>query len=146
MIAEDKSTHWTTEIIGMYLLDTNICIALIKANLKAMSIFLAKAVQCYIPTLVLGELYKGVYCSQKVEKNLANLNDFLSLIAIVEFDRSAALEFGLIQSELRRKGLPTGEIDALLAAVARSRTDTLVTNNIRHFKNIEGLKLENWLQ
>lgn len=130
----------------MYLLDTNICIALIKANLKAMSIFLAKAVQCYIPTLVLGELYKGVYCSQKVEKNLANLNNFLSLIAIVEFDRSAALEFGLIQSELRRKGLPTGEIDALLAAVARSRTDTLVTNNIRHFKNIEGLKLENWLQ
>ncbi len=129
----------------MYLLDTNICIALIKANPTVMSIFMAKAVQCYIPTLVLGELYKGVYCSQKVEKNLANLNDFLSLLAIVKFDRAAALEFGLIQSELRRKGQPTGEIDALIAAVARSRTYTLVTNNIRHFKNIAGLKLENWI-
>ena len=130
----------------MYLLDTNICIALIKANPIAMPIFLNLAVQCYIPTLVLGELYKGVYCSQKVEKNLANLNDFLSLVAIIEFDRAAALEFGLIQGELRRKGKPTGEIDALIAAVARSRLDTIVTNNIRHFQNIEGLKLENWLE
>ena len=130
----------------MYLLDTNICIALIKANPIAMPIFLNLAVQCYIPTLVLGELYKGVYCSQKVQKNLANLKDFLSLVAIIEFDRAAALEFGLIQSELRRKGQPTGEIDALIAAVARSRLDTLVTNNIRHFQNIEGLKLENWLE
>ncbi len=128
----------------MYLLDTNICIALIKANPTVMPIFMAKAVQCYVPTLVLGELYKGVYCSQRVEKNLANLNDFLSLVAIIEFDRSAALEFGLIQGELRSKGQPTGEIDALIAAVARSRLDTVVTDNIRHFKNIEGLKLENW--
>ncbi len=130
----------------MYLLDTNICIALIKANPIVMSVFLTKAIQCYIPTIVLGELYKGVYCSQKVEDNLANLNNFLSLVAIIEFDHAAALEFGLIQSELRRKGQPTGEIDALIAAIARSRLDTLVTNNIRHFKNIEGLKPENWLE
>ncbi len=130
----------------MYLLDTNICIALIKDNPVVTPIFMAKAVQCYVPTLVLGELYKGVYCFQKVEKNLANLNDVLSLVAIIEFDRTAALEFGLIQGELRRKGQPTGEIDALIAAIARSRLDTLVTNNIRHFKNIEGLKLENWLE
>ena len=95
-----------------------------------MTIFLKSAVQCYISTLVLGELYKGVYCSKKVEENLANLNDFLSLVAIREFDRAAATEFGLIQGELRRKGKPTGEIDALIAAVARSRLDTLVTNNI----------------
>ena len=48
--------------------------------------------------------------------------------------------------ELRRKGKPTGEIDALIAAVVRSRLDTIVTNNIRHFQNIEGLRLENWLE
>ncbi len=134
------------EVAIVYLLDTNICIALIKANSVVMPIFMAKAVQCYIPTLVLGELYKGVYCSQKVAKNLVNLNDFLSLVAVVEFDRSAALEFGLIQGELRSKGKPIGEIDSLIAAVARSGLDTLVTNNIRHFKNIDGLKLENWLE
>ena len=130
----------------MYLLDTNICIALIKANSTVESIFLPRAIQCYVPTLVLAELYKGVYCSQKVKDNLKNLNDFLILVAIVEFNRAAALEFGLIQSELRSKGKPTGDVDALIAAVARSRSDILVTDNIRHFKNIEGLKLENWLE
>ena len=82
----------------MYLLDTNICIALIKNNNKVVPIFLKIAVRCYIPTIVLSELYKGVYCSQKVEKNLADLNNFLSLVAIVEFDRAAALEFGIIQA------------------------------------------------
>lgn len=63
----------------------------------------------------------------------------------VDYDREAALEFGKIQSELRRKGKPTGEIDALIAAVARSRNDILVTNNTRHFINIDGLQLEDWL-
>ena len=134
------------EVASMYLLDTNICIALIKKNDKVVPIFMKIAVQCYIPTIVLSELYKGVYCSQKIAKNLADLNDFLSLVAILEFDRAAALEFGMIQGELRRKGMPTGEIDALIAAVASSRSDTLITDNIRHFENIEGLKLENWLQ
>ena len=87
-----------------------------------------------------------VFTAHKKLKNLVNLNDFLSLVAVVEFDRAAALEFGMIQAELRRKGMPTGEIDALIAAVARSRSDTLITDNVRHFENIENLKLENWLQ
>ena len=83
------------EMAIMYLLDTNICIALIKANPTVMPVFLAEAVRCYIPTIVLSELYKGVYCSQKIEENLANLDDFLNLVAAVKFDRAAALEFGM---------------------------------------------------
>jgi len=41
---------------------------------------------------------------------------------------------------------PTGEIDALIAAVARSRDDILVTNNIKYFENITNLRLDNWLE
>lgn len=55
------------------------------------------------------------------------------------------MEFGKIQAELRRKGRPTGDLDALIAAVARSRQDILVTHNTRHFINIDGLQLEDWL-
>ncbi len=51
----------------------------------------------------------------------------------------------MIQSELRQIGKPTGEIDALIAAVARSRDDILVTNNIKYFENLTNLRLENWL-
>jgi tRNA(fMet)-specific endonuclease VapC len=80
-----------------------------------------------------------------VAENLNTLNQFISLMPIVEFDIQAAEEFGKIQSHLRQIGRPTGEIDAIIAAVARSRKYTLVTNNIRHFDNIPNLQLENWL-
>lgn len=129
----------------MYLLDTNICIAILKGNSTVISQFQSKYQNCYIPTLVLAELYKGVYCSSKVAQNLANLNQLANNLPHITFDDAAALEFGKIQGELRKIGRPTGELDALIAAVARSRGDTVVTNNTRHFINITNLQLENWL-
>lgn len=129
----------------MYLLDTNICIALLNNNTKAVSIFNRKFSQCYLSTIVISELYKGIYCSIQVEKNLETLAQLTALLPIEAFDLSAATEFGKIQGELRQIGKPTGEIDALIAAAARSREDILVTNNIRDFENILNLQLENWL-
>lgn len=130
----------------MYLLDTNICVALLKQNILAVEQFNAKASFCYLSTIVVAELYKGVYCSQRQQQNLSVVEQFLSLMPIVDFDSSAAEEFGKIQAELKRIGRLTGEIDAIIGAVARSRQDTLVTNNTRHFINISGLQLENWLE
>jgi len=94
----------------------------------------------------MAELYKGAYCSQRVQQNIDNLEQFFELMpAVVEFDRDAAMEFGKIQAELRQPGKPTGELDAAIAAIARSRGDILVTNNIRDFMHIPTLHLENWL-
>ncbi|MGK7938064.1 MAG: type II toxin-antitoxin system VapC family toxin [Xenococcaceae cyanobacterium] len=129
----------------MYLLDTNICIAILKKNENAVYNFRLKYQDCYLSTLVLAELYKGVYCSTKVEKNLTHLSQFERQLPKVIFDKQAALEFGKIQGELRKIGKPTGHLDALLAGVARSRDDVLVTDNTRHFINIKNLNLENWL-
>ena len=129
----------------MYLLDTNICIALIKADSRAVVEFNTKNEECYLSTIVLAELYKGLYCSQRIERNLAVFREFIGPLEIIDFDQTAAEEFGKIQAELRRIGRPTGQLDAAIAAVARSRQDTLVTNNIRHFENIQNLQLENWL-
>lgn len=129
----------------MYLLDTNICIALLKNNPLAVSEFTVKTETSYLSTIVIAELYKGVYCSRRVEENLKTLNEFISLIPILEFDLQDSLEFGKIQAELRKIGKPTGELDAIIAAVARSRQFILITNNIRHFENIPNLQVENWL-
>jgi tRNA(fMet)-specific endonuclease VapC len=129
----------------MYLLDTNICISLIKGNPISKRLFDVKAVDCYISTIVLAELYKGVYCSEQFEKNAKGLQNFLTLVEVIDFDRAAAIEFGRIQNELKQIGKPTGEQDALIAAVARSRQSVLVTNNTRHFENISNLQLEDWL-
>jgi len=133
------------KIVDMYILDTNICIALIKKHPNAIQEFETKVSQCYISTLVLGELYKGVYCSSRRESNLTKLNGLINLLGIVDFDHTAAEEFGKIQAELRLIGKPTGEIDALIASVARSQQAILVTDNVRHFENIQNLQLENWL-
>jgi tRNA(fMet)-specific endonuclease VapC len=129
----------------MYLLDTNICIALLNGNPQAVGKFNLFFGQCYLSTIVISELYKGVYCSQQLEKNLETLAQFTELLTVEPFDLDAAIEFGRIQGELRQLSKPTGEIDALIAAVARSRDDTLVTNNIKDFINIPLLKLDNWL-
>ncbi|WP_416236347.1 type II toxin-antitoxin system VapC family toxin [Spirulina sp. CCNP1310] len=80
-----------------------------------------------------------------MEQNLANLKQFIDLLPIVDFDPIAALEFGKIQGELKRIGKPTGELDAMIAAVARSRNFVLVTDNLKHFQNIIDLETENWL-
>ena len=129
----------------MYLLDTNICVALLKQSPLAVRQFNIKASQCYLSTIVIAELYKGAYYSQRIQQNLNTIEQFISLMLIVEFDRSAAEEFGKIQGELKRIGKPTGELDAIIGAVARSRQDILVTDNTRHFINIPSLQLENWL-
>ncbi len=80
----------------MYLLDTNICIAIIDRHPQALNKFTRQFYVCYIPTIVQSELYKGVYCSQKVEQNLAILNSFIDSLEIIDFEREAALEFGKI--------------------------------------------------
>ncbi|MDH6098185.1 type II toxin-antitoxin system VapC family toxin [Anabaenopsis sp. FSS-46] len=130
----------------MYLLDTNICVALLKNNHQAVSKFNHFFGECYLSVIVVSELYKGVYCSQQVGKNLKTLTQFIEIVSVKQFDLPAAIEFGKIQGELRKIGKPTGEFDALIAAVARSGGDVLVTNNIKDFENIPNLKLDNWLE
>jgi tRNA(fMet)-specific endonuclease VapC len=129
----------------MYLLDTNICVALLKNNQTAIQEFQKHFEHSYLTSIVIAELYKGVYCSKRVEQNLVTLEQFVSLLPSLDFDSIAAREFGKIQGELRRMGKPTGELDAIIAAVARSRNFILVTDNIKHFQNIVDLKIENWL-
>ncbi len=114
--------------------------------LTFVSHFRLKYQESYLSTLVLGELYKGVYCSTQLERNLDTLTRFANQLPIIAFDQQAAIEFGKIQSELRKIGKPTGQLDALIASVARSRQDILVTDNTRHFENISNLVIENWLQ
>lgn len=109
----------------MYLLDTNICIALLNGNPKVVTIFNRSFSQCYLSTIVIAELYKGIYCSTQIEKNLQTLAQLAAQLPIEPFSLDAAIEFGKIQRELRQIGKPTGEIDAFIAAVARSRKDIL---------------------
>src|SRR5258706_7571163 len=73
------------------------------------------------------------------------VDNFISNIAVVTFDETCATNFGRIASELTERGTPIGELDALIAAHAIALSVTLVTNNLKHFSRVPGLKLANWV-
>jgi len=62
----------------------------------------------------------------------------------LDFGFYATIEYGKIRAELERKGTPIGPLDTLIASHAKSLDLTLVTNNVREFERIDGLKIENW--
>lgn len=85
----------------MYLLDTNICIALLNENRNAIKKFNFYFSQCYLSAIIVSELYKGVYCSKQIDKNVQTIAEFIELLPVEPFDLSAAIEFGKIQGELK---------------------------------------------
>ncbi|MCJ7832898.1 MAG: type II toxin-antitoxin system VapC family toxin [Deltaproteobacteria bacterium] len=130
-----------------FLLDTNICIYIIKRKppqvLKKFKTF--KINDLGISSITLAELEFGVHLSNYPEKNQEALNEFLSPLEIIPFDDRAAVTYGEIRAFLQQKGLRIGAMDMLIAAQAKSLSIPLVTNNLKEFKRIPGLRLENWV-
>jgi tRNA(fMet)-specific endonuclease VapC len=85
-----------------------------------------------------------VFNSSNPERNQLALTLFLANIDVVPFDDAAAVEYGRIRADLRRKGTPIGANGLMIAAHAKSLGMTLVTNNTREFSCVEGLTLEDW--
>jgi tRNA(fMet)-specific endonuclease VapC len=128
----------------MILLDSNIVIAFFKKEPVISERILSQIDQIALSSLVIAELDYGAKASQKSIENMVKLYRFVELIDVIPFDLDCAKMFGTIKTKLRRMGKPTGEVDALLAAAAITYGMSLATKNIRHFENIEGLKLEVW--
>jgi tRNA(fMet)-specific endonuclease VapC len=129
-----------------YLLDTNICIYIIKKKpIPVFERFKHLSVGSIgISTITLAELQFGITKSSNPSKNQEALDKFLTPIEIVDFGFYATLEYGRIRAELERKGTPIGPLDTLIASHAKSLDLILVTNNEREFERIDGLKIENW--
>lgn len=130
-----------------YMLDTNICIFIIKnrpQHVLCRFLELEPGDFC-ISSITYGELCHGVENSQAKEKNRAALMLFLSGIEIIPFDTDCAQVYGQIKAELQKKGMPIGPMDTLIAAHAKTLGMILVTNNTREFSRVNGLKLEDWV-
>lgn len=130
-----------------YILDTNICVYIIKRKPESV---LNKLHACLddgmaISTITLAELMYGVEASLYPEKNAIALQQFLSIVHVLPFDDDAAVAYGKICATLRRQGTPIGPMDMLIAAHAKASGLIVVTNNIREFERVEGLGLENWV-
>ncbi len=92
------------------------------------------------------ELYFGAYNSSQVKGNIETVRGFIRNIKVLDFDSSAAKRYGEIKSELKKQGKIVPDMDICIASITKSKKMTLVTNNIKDFARIEGLKVENWIK
>ncbi|MBF0264820.1 MAG: type II toxin-antitoxin system VapC family toxin [Gammaproteobacteria bacterium] len=132
----------------MYMLDTNICIYILKNHPEeALDKFRLYSDELSISTIVYAELQYGIELSPAKIKQirLEQLIEFLSLIKIKDWNQSAANKYAKIRKTLKQKGSLIGNMDMLIAAHAISKQAILVTNNIKEFNRVPELKIENWV-
>ena len=126
-------------------LDTNIVIAYLIGNQTVAGQLKDHLPEVAISSLVLAELRFGARASARTVENIERLNQFLQIVEVADFDDASADAYSRIRLSLRQMGRPTGEMDTLIAAVALANDAVLVTHNTKHFEDIEGLVLEDWL-
>ena len=130
-----------------YMLDTNICIYIIKKKpIQVIQVLQKKKIgDICISTITLAELEYGVEKSLNKVKNQLALTEFLAPIEIINFNDKAARHFGAIRAHLESIGKVIGPFDLQIAAHALSEDLILVTNNTKEFERVPNLKIENWL-
>lgn len=131
----------------MYMLDTNICIYVLKNRTSKLRHKFKATRNLYISSIVYAELCFGI---ENGEQSLRNerwkeLNLFTRKLLIEPYGEDAAKDYGLIRARLKKEGNLIGNNDLLIAAHARSLDMILVTNNTCEFERVTSLKLENWI-
>ncbi len=131
----------------IYMLDTDICIYTIKRKPSSVVNRLEqlKPGELAMSAITFAELVNGAKKSKYVEANMERLNALGELIDVRPFDKQAALFYGSVRSSLEKRGEVIGGNDLLIAAHALSLNWTLVTNNEKEFRRVEGLRVENWV-
>ncbi|QEI40587.1 tRNA(fMet)-specific endonuclease VapC [Dolichospermum sp. UHCC 0315A] len=129
----------------MYILDTNTLIYYFKGQGQVAENFAnVSAQEISIPTIVLFELQVGIAKSTSPAKRTQQLQELMSRVNLVLFDREAALAAAKIRAELEQQGTPIGQMDVLIAGTAIALQATLVTHNIKEFSRVSGLTIVDW--
>lgn len=131
-----------------YMLDTNICIYIIKHKPEKVYTELQKhdPSEVCISSVTYAELIHGVEKSAAIEKNRLALALLLANIEIMNFDVNAANCYGKIRADLEKKGTPIGPLNMMIAGHAQSLSYTVVTNNVKEFSRVTNLDIVNWAE
>jgi tRNA(fMet)-specific endonuclease VapC len=129
-----------------YSLDTNIVVALVNRSASPLGerIRSLPIEEIAISAIVMHELYFGAFASARRTKNLAAVDTFR--FQVVPFDAADSRQAGEIRAALKAAGTPIGSYDVLIAGQAVAKGLTLVSNNLREFRRVPGLRVEDWLQ
>ncbi len=131
----------------MYMLDTNICIYVLKNHSDELRHKFKAIKDICISSITYGELCFGIENgnSNLKEERWRQLEIFTQRLLIDPLDENAGKHYGSIRAQLKKDGAPIGNNDLLIAAHARSINAVLVTNNVREFNRVPNLIVENWI-
>ena len=129
-----------------YMLDTNICIYVIKNRPEGLrERFNRLADQLSISAITLSEIIYGAEKSARQIENIKVVEQFAARLDVLPFGERAATHYGQIRADLERAGHLIGLHDMMIGGHARSEGLILVSNNLREFQRIEGLRVDNWV-
>jgi tRNA(fMet)-specific endonuclease VapC len=130
----------------LFMLDTNTASYVIKGNLPGIDARLRKldAMQVCISAVTRAELRFGVRRLLSATRLATEVEKFLSGVHTLAWDEVAADQFAEVRADLERGGTPIGSMDTMIAAHAKAIDAVLVTNNVKHFRRVKGLVIENW--
>jgi tRNA(fMet)-specific endonuclease VapC len=133
----------------MYLLDTNVCIAIINGTPAEVGArfdaVVLGGIEVFVPLVCVFELSYGVEKSSHREFNARQVETLLGgTLRVLPFSERDATRAGKIRAVLERQGTPIGPYDTLIAGQALARGLVLVTHNVGEFSRVPGLKVEDW--
>ena len=131
----------------MIMLDTNICIYILRDRPIELVEKLNSAGDIFISSIVFAELLFGIELSPRKSRKTRSeqLKKFVQHLSIVPWDENAAIHYSQIRAELKKVGTLIGNMDLLIGSHARSLGLELVTDNLKEFERIPGLRIENWI-
>ena len=128
-----------------YLLDTSICIFLLRGNRKVEErLNEIDENECYITDAVLAELLFGAYYSDQVEDNLRQVEEFVSEMNVIPFAETVHT-FAQERTTLWKSGNKIDDFDLLIGSAAKAKNLVVVTHNRKHFEHIDGISIEDWV-
>lgn len=130
----------------MKLLDTDTCMAILRGNAEVIERRANTADDVVTTWICAAELFYGAAKSKSPQSNHSLVVSFLETLPILDLDEVAVRIFGETKASLERQGQRLADADLFIGAIAAARQATLVTGNLRHYRRIPGVHLENWLR
>ncbi len=130
----------------MILLDTDVCIEIIRGNKNVFAKRVQENDTVGISFLTVAELYYGAYRSKNCEHNINQVEKFLLTIKIIESELIIMQKFGELKAKLKQDDLLLPDADIFIAATAIIKAKKLITGNIDHYKRFNQLEIENWIR
>lgn len=130
----------------MILLDTDVCIEILRGNQSVINKRLETDEQISVSFITVGELNYGAEKSRNPDKNRRLVVEFLLSVVVINSDNKIMQHFGRIKAGLAAKSTPLADADVLIAATALVKCSRLITGNVKHFKKIDDLLIENWIR